>query len=136
MISLISAETYIIGGEVVTPHSEPHIVSLKSSAPGSHFCAATILSTTHALTAAHCHRRYLTGKMRKKDFSPETVWAMAGAHNIREKEESQQMTRLFKFIKHPNYNYIHMVADIATIEFNIPMTFNGFVQGMFTVKVQ
>lgn len=61
---------------------------------------------------------------------------MAGAHNIREKEESQQMTRLFKFIKHPNYNYIHMVADIATIEFNTPMTFNGFVQGMFTVKVQ
>ena len=60
ILSLTNAETFIIGGEVVIPHSEPHIVSLKSSAPGSHFCAATILPTTHAITAATCYRRYLT----------------------------------------------------------------------------
>ena len=60
VVSLINAETKIIGGEVVTPHSEPHILSLKGTGPGTHFCGATIMSTTHAISAAHCYRRYFT----------------------------------------------------------------------------
>ena len=60
--------------------------------------------------------------------SAETVQAMAGAHNIREKEESQQVTRLRRFVKHPNYNEFLLTADLASLEFVTPLTFNGFVQ--------
>lgn len=53
---------------------------------------------------------------------------MAGAHNIRQKEESQQVTRLRRFVKHPNYNEFLLTADLASLEFVTPLTFNGFVQ--------
>ena len=87
------------------------------------------MSTTHAISAAHCYRRYFfTLNLCSAIFSAETVQAMAGAHNIREKEESQQVTRLRRFVKHPNYNEFLLTADLASLEFATPLTFNGFVQ--------
>ena len=56
---VVSCEVYIIVGEVATPHSEPHILSLKGTLPGQkyHFCGATLVSATHGITAAHCYKK-------------------------------------------------------------------------------
>ena len=67
--SLASAENYVIGGEIVAPNSEPHILSLQRS--GSHFCGGTVVSATHGISAAHCYT------------SPHQTTFVAGAHNIK-----------------------------------------------------
>merc|ERR1712228_602812 len=62
-------EPKIIGGNVVSPHSEPYILSLQRS--GSHFCGGTITSRSHGICASHCY------------YAANTVTAVGGAHNIK-----------------------------------------------------
>ena len=80
LLGSISAETYIIGGSIVTPNSEPHVVSIQRNR--QHFCGASIVSAYNALTAAHCYYG-----------PPSAVTVLAGAHNIFEVEPTQQRTR-------------------------------------------
>merc|ERR1719213_29961 len=76
VIALVSADTYVIGGSIVAPNSEPHILSLQKRS--SHFCGATMISATHGVCASHCY------------YSANTVTAVAGAHNIKKAEASQR----------------------------------------------
>ena len=55
LVGLVSAKTYIFGGEIAIPNSEPHIISLQKSS--THFCGATLVSATHGISAAHCYNR-------------------------------------------------------------------------------
>merc|ERR1712130_964692 len=89
-IGASASEVYIIGGEIVTPHSEPYILSLQRRQ--SHFCGGTIISETHGICASHCV------------YPANEVQAVGGAHKIKDKNESsQQRIQLTKFLKHPNY---------------------------------
>ena len=103
---------YVIGGSVVAPNSEPHILSLQRS---SHFCGGTVVSATHGMTAAHCY------------YSPSIVTAVAGAHNIKQNESTQQKVGLTKFQRHPNYNASKTANDIAVLEFASNLTLNEYV---------
>ena len=103
---------YVIGGSVVAPNSEPHILSLQRS---SHFCGGTVVSATHGMTAAHCY------------YSPSIVNAVAGAHNIKQNESTQQKVGLTKFQRHPNYNSNNISNDIAVLEFASSLTLNEYV---------
>ena len=106
--SLTSAEKwqvgYVIGGSIVTPNSEPHILSLQRS---SHFCGGTVISATHGITAAHCY------------YSPSIVTAVAGAHNIKQNESTQQKVGLTKFQRHPNYNASKTSNYIAVLNLHL-----------------
>lgn len=51
-LSVSAADVKVIGGEIVTPHSEPYILSMQRS--GSHYCGASLISATHGICAAHC----------------------------------------------------------------------------------
>ena len=52
-----SKDAKIIGGNAVQPHSEPHILSLQRER--SHYCAGSLISATHGVTAAHCNMSYV-----------------------------------------------------------------------------
>lgn len=54
-LSSAFGQTYIIGGYVPQPHSEPHILSLQRGTSNMHFCGATLVSSTHGVSAAHCY---------------------------------------------------------------------------------
>jgi len=92
----------VIGGAVVTPHSEPHILSMQRT--GSHFCGATLISAKHGVCAAHCDVYTRPN-------------AVAGAHNILRAETTQQMVQAV-FRKHENYNSNTFSNDISALTFN------------------
>merc|ERR1719394_1966509 len=96
-------ENYIIGGSIVKAHSEPYILSLQRG--GSHFCGGTLVSSRYGVTASHCY------------YSANTVTAVAGAHNIKKNESSQQKKNLSTYTKHPQYNSRTMQNDIAAIKY-------------------
>merc|ERR1712018_943228 len=79
-------ETYVIGGSIVTPNSEPYILSMQRSR--SHFCGGSLISATKGICAAHCR-------------SSGSIDAVAGAHNIRQAETNQQRRRT-TFTNHPS----------------------------------
>merc|ERR1712130_762169 len=81
-------ETYVIGGSVPDANSEPYILSMQRSR--SHFCGASLISATKGICAAHCR-------------SSGAIEAVAGAHNIKQTESSQQRRRA-TFTNHPQYN--------------------------------
>merc|ERR1712228_731303 len=107
-------EPKIIGGNVVSPHSEPYILSLQRS--GSHFCGGTITSRSHGICASHCY------------YAANTVTAVGGAHNIKQNESSQQKIVLSKFVKHPSYNSRNMQNDIAVLAFSKNFNTNNYVE--------
>merc|ERR1711935_222008 len=53
IVALVSAETFVIGGDIAPKNSEPHILSLQRR--NSHFCGATLVSGTHGICASHCY---------------------------------------------------------------------------------
>jgi len=110
----LGAEEKIIGGSVVTPHSEPYILSLQRS--GSHFCGATMVSTSHGICASHCY------------YAANSVTAVAGAHNIKKNESQQQKKVLSKFTKHPSYNSRTQQNDISVLAFSSNFSQNNNVK--------
>lgn len=118
----MASETYIIGGNIVPAHSEPYIVSLQVRR--QHFCGGTIISATNALTAAHCY------------YSPSSVMAVAGAHNIFEFETAQQRVKLMSFIKHAQYNTDTKVNDIAVVLFEEELRLNDYVKPLCPPRTQ
>jgi len=103
----------VIGGEIVAPNSQPYILSLQRN--GNHFCGATITNPNWGVCASHCR------------YNPQIVKAVAGAHNIKKAEDSQQALQLSVFKQHPRYNSNNISNDIAVIGFAAPATLNEFV---------
>ena len=62
--------------------------------------------------------------------------AVAGAHNIKINESSQQYLFLYSYTKHPQYNPNNMINDIAIIQFTSPVTFNSYVSALPLPKPQ
>ena len=44
----------IIGGAEAAPNTYPWMVSIQNKEAGEHFCGASLIDSTHVLTAAHC----------------------------------------------------------------------------------
>jgi len=113
----IAAEEHrrIIGGSVVSAHSEPYVLSLQSG--GSHFCGAVLVSASRAITTASC----MAGAGGE-------VYAVAGAHNIKQNESSQQTKQVSQVIMFPNYNHRTRQHDIAVLKLSGSFSLNNYVQ--------
>merc|ERR1712170_283209 len=92
----------IVGGSEVTSHSVPHQVGLFID--DMYFCGGSIIDGNWILTAAHC---------ADGAFYVEVV---AGAHNIRENEATQQRIPSFDFFTHPSWNSFTLSNDLALIQ--------------------
>jgi len=118
-------EYHIVGGHVAQPHSAPYLVSIHRQ--GQHFCGGSIGGATWILTAAHC----CVGQ------AIEEMEIVAGAHNIKKAEESQQVVAIKKLVPHRWYSSSSL-NDICIIHLATPLQFNEFVQKspLPTVKEQ
>nr|AAB19192.1 preprogranzyme E [Mus musculus] len=94
----------IIGGHVVKPHSRPYMAFVKSvDIEGNRrYCGGFLVQDDFVLTAAHCRNRTMTVTL--------------GAHNIKAKEETQQIIPVAKAIPHPDYNATAFFSDIMLLK--------------------
>merc|ERR1719354_11896 len=111
LASAADTEVKVIGGYTPEPHSQPYILSLQRF--GSHFCGASLYAGNRAVSACHC-----------------TVYAsfdaVAGAHNIRQNESSQQK-QAGTWVRHPAYDSNTLVNDVAVITFASSFSVNDYV---------
>ncbi|XP_066935989.1 granzyme B(G,H)-like [Clytia hemisphaerica] len=110
-------EKHIIHGTESKPGAWPWVVSVQIRSQD--ICGGTILSKTWIMTAAHCFNH-------KPAASDITV--VAGAHNIKIHEDSQQTITAKRYVLNPGYNPNSNVADIALIELSTPLKFNKRVE--------
>merc|ERR1719223_1092958 len=111
LASAADTEVKVIGGYTPEPHSQQYILSLQRF--GSHFCGASLYAGNRAVSACHC-----------------TVYAsfdaVAGAHNVRQNESSQQK-QAGTWVRHPAYDSNTRVNDVAVITFVSSFSVNDYV---------
>merc|ERR1719402_2116574 len=71
------------------------------------FCGASVITSKHVLTAAHCTQAV-------KDYGF-TYQVMVGAHSLTTAAKSQQILDASKYIQHPSYSSSTYDNDISII---------------------
>nr|AAB19191.1 preprogranzyme G [Mus musculus] len=104
LLPLRAGAEEIIGGHEVKPHSRPYMAFIKSvDIEGKKkYCGGFLVQDDFVLTAAHCRNRSMTVTL--------------GAHNIKAKEETQQIIPVAKAIPHPAFNRKHGTNDIMLLK--------------------
>ncbi|TKR66824.1 hypothetical protein L596_023060 [Steinernema carpocapsae] len=115
----VNTTRFVYGGQEARPGQFPqHAFMLYKTAEGFFICGASLLSPTHALTAAHC----VEGMM-----APSQI--MAGGLNRRDRRApNAQWRSIHRATKHAEYKPPSKRNDIAIVEFHPPMTLNRDVQ--------
>jgi len=112
-------QSRIVNGDEAKEGAWPWIVSLQTSG-GFHFCGGSILTPTWILTASHC--------VDSRKNSPTSMRVVAGAHNIKSREGTQQKMTPKRIIMHQSYGVGGFLnADIALIELSSPLRLNSRV---------
>jgi len=106
----------IIGGHDVDRSGKyPWQGSLQSY--GRHDCGCSLISTTWAVTAAHC-----------TTTSASRYTVVFGMHDMKMWYGKPQMYQVQSYIKHPSYTSWSMDNDIALLKFSQPVSLNDHVQ--------
>jgi len=112
----IEEDLGIVGGDEVEPHSIPHQVSLQYI-NGFHFCGGSVASENFIITAAHC----CDGEY------PNGLNVVAGDHNLKMDEGTEQVLNVKSIKMHPDYNSRTQENDICLVELHEPLTMNEYV---------
>ncbi|KAM5243490.1 uncharacterized protein RBU33_027701 [Hipposideros larvatus] len=96
----------IIGGREAKPHSRPYMAYLGG-------CGGFLVREDFVLTAAHCWQSSITVTL--------------GAHNIEQKEETQQEILVKRAIRHPQYNDTTWAKDIMLLQLEKKAKLNAAV---------
>ncbi len=119
-------ETRVHGGRQANRGEVPYQVAFLNG--GSLLCEGSIFNAYTVLTAAHCFM--LEGKvMTPLEWA--NVSAVAGDHNVAQKEENDQVRQIQNVIIHPKYQKeakISSTSDLAIVRLQKPYTYNQFVQ--------
>ncbi|XP_055411808.1 duodenase-1 [Bubalus kerabau] len=93
----------IIGGHEAKPHSRPYMAFLLFKISGKpHRCGGFLVREDFVLTAAHC--------------LGSSINVTLGAHNIMERERTQQVIPVRRAIPHPHYNDETLANDIMLLQ--------------------
>ncbi|XDC64514.1 hypothetical protein R6Z07M_015696 [Ovis aries] len=93
----------IIGGQEAKPHSRPYMAFLRFKISGEPYvCGGFLVREDFVLTAAHCQGRPMNVTL--------------GAHNIKEKERTQQVIPSRRAIPHPGYNSKKCANDLMLLQ--------------------
>ncbi|XP_065107883.1 granzyme B-like [Paramisgurnus dabryanus] len=116
-------ESGIIGGKEAEPHSRPYMASLQRN--GHHTCGGMLIREDFVLTSAHC--------LNRSDYSGQKhLEVVLGAHNISQKEKSQQRIQVKKYIRHPLFENQNNVKDysydIMLLKLKTKARLNTFVE--------
>ncbi|NXC57203.1 MCT1A protease, partial [Aleadryas rufinucha] len=112
----ISLPGRIIGGREVKRHSRPYMAYLEiESGSQSSSCGGFLINTGAVLSAAHC-------------VDKEGVTVTLGAHNISDRERSQQKLHAAHWVIHPNYSPDDFKNDIVLLKLRPGANTNKFVQ--------
>jgi secreted trypsin-like serine protease len=114
-------EGRIIGGQDARPNAYPYQISLQYSSNGGvkkHRCGGSVLSATKILTAAHC----------VDTVKPNQLAVVAGAHNMKVLEPTQQRRDVASFAVHPSWNSRNINNDIAVLTLSEPLELNDVVK--------
>lgn len=106
----------VIGGEEIRPHTAPYTVGIMYNHFGL-YDGGSILDPTHILTSAYACDLMI----------PPAFYIIAGAHNIKANEKTQQIGRIEKLIKHESFVRGKYAYNICIIKLTKPLTFNKYV---------
>ncbi|XP_024873562.1 trypsin 3A1-like isoform X1 [Temnothorax curvispinosus] len=112
----LGRKTRIVGGNVTSVYDYPWLVSM--SKKGTFYCAGSIISRKHILTAAHCLQGFdiRTIKLVLMDSDRSSV----GSNAI--------VRRIKSAVIHENFHSYTFNNDIAIIEMDEPVSVNGIVR--------
>ncbi|CAG0904430.1 unnamed protein product, partial [Darwinula stevensoni] len=103
----------IVGGEPAELGQFPYQASIQDDIFGwGHYCGASILNSTHLLTAGHCDP-YVGDKV------------VAGIINLDDEGPEAQIRRVDRVVIHPQYSGVE--NDVAVVTLDEPFVFNEFV---------
>ncbi|XP_034354302.1 granzyme C [Arvicanthis niloticus] len=104
LLALRAGAEEIIGGNEVSPHSRPYMAYFEFlNVNGKKmFCGGFLVRDNFVLTAAHCRGS--------------SMIVTLGVHNIKAKEETQQIIPVSKAIPHPAYNPDDRSNDIMLLK--------------------
>merc|ERR1712198_306237 len=108
------SEGYIVGGSNAQRGSLPWQVSIQT---WGHFCGGTIIGKRWILTAAHCFTDGSRG-----------VRIVAGEHNLRYSEGSEQKIYVQKHFTYPQYGPRSQKNDITLLKLSQDLRFDSYTQ--------
>ncbi|XP_052047351.1 mast cell protease 4-like [Apodemus sylvaticus] len=92
----------IIGGVEAKPHSRPYMVYLTTFDDKNFTCGGFLINPQFVMTAAHCRGREITVTL--------------GAHNVKNRESTQQKIKVEKQITHPKLDSSSKLNDIMLLK--------------------
>ncbi|CAK9821368.1 Clotting factor G beta subunit [Anthophora retusa] len=112
----VGRKTRIVGGNMTSVYEYPWIVSM--SKQGTFYCAGSLITRRHILTAAHCLEGF-----EKRNIK--LVLADSDRPNI---DKSAIIRRIKSVIIHEDFHTYTFNNDIAIIEMDRPVDVNGIVR--------
>ncbi|XP_026670240.1 plasma kallikrein-like [Ceratina calcarata] len=112
----VGRKTRIVGGNVTSVYEYPWIVSM--SKQGTFYCAGSLITRRHVLTAAHC----LGG------FDKRSIKLILADNNRTKLDKNSIVRRIKSVVIHENFHASTYNNDIAIIEMDRPVDVNGVVR--------